>query len=967
MRVLIVALSLPLCWAAHPQPTNLLKNPGLAAAAGEDAPAGWSFDDFRTGGKPLYDEGAGPEGAPTVGIQVGDPKERGAWRQRVVLNDVQVLHVSGWYRTEGVQPARSRGAVVRMTFVRAPGKWDVVSDPRHPLPPAEQWTRFEYVLPVPEQAAAVWPELFNFFAPGEVWWSKMQIREATAAEVVAETKAALDKPADANQVSYRPADGSRTSVNPPAFVWVPVPGARKYVLQYSPDPAFASADTVTVPDVDISVFTPHETLKPGRWHWRYGVESADGQVVYSKTRTFHVPPDARAYPRPRIEDVVARIPRTRPRLYFNPDRIAKVRAQQNEKQWAWLVRSAVASAEREIGKPLYPEPDWLPKAGQERSKAYLQSFRTMRPFTAGMERCALAYAVTGDRRFADEAKRRLLHFATWDPDGPTSVSHNDEAAMDIAMRGPRTYDWIYDTLTDEERAKCTEMFRVRLGQIYALHRRMPFESRPYSSHPGRMIGFLGEGAIGFMHEIPEAREWLDYNFKLLWSVYPAWGSDDGGWAEGISYWTAYMGMIFQYVALLDDYGVTFKDKPFFENTGYFGLYCAPPHSKVRPFGDGHEGRVGGGQGSLLYVLSTLYQNPYFRWYAEELQRGPSGPHAILTYDPDLQAKPPSDLPQARCFPHVGWVAMHSDMAHPKDEVFFMLKSSPYGSWSHSHASQNAFILNAFGEPLAISSGYYQRYGCPHHAQWTRQTKAHCSITVDGEGQVVRSKDANGFIADFADTDEFCYAVADATKAYGGRLKRFLRHVLFIRPATFVIYDNLESATESDYQWWLHAKSEMALDEEHQSVTIREGDGCAFVRLLVPTGLKFSQTDKFDVPPEVPTSPNQWHFTASTPGKSRTMRFVSVLLPSRAGDAASLPEVSLVEGEGAVAVTLMGAGRRDFVAFKTSPGAKIVKVGELQTDASVAALRWSEDRDEMLAAFARGGKIVRVGGRDLRPD
>jgi hypothetical protein len=76
------------------------------------------------------------------------------------------------------------------------------------------------------------------------------------------------------------------------------------------------------------------------------------------------------------------------------------------------------------------------------------------------------------------------------------------------------------------------------------------------------------------------------------------------------------------------------------------------------------------------------------------------------------------------------------------------------------------VLHAFGEPLAISSGYYDCYASPHHKAWTWQTKAANSITVDGEGQTIRSPGAKGEIAAFATNDYAHYALGNARAAYG---------------------------------------------------------------------------------------------------------------------------------------------------------------------------------------------------------
>ncbi len=956
---LCCAALLAVCAASAPA-QEMLTNTSFGPAEDGLSAAGWVFGDFGTGGTPLYEAAGGRDGTGALGVRCATTEQRGAWRQHAALDGARHILAGGRYRTEGID-ADGR-ATLRLTWLRALQGWDFVSDIRLTLPPAEDWREFEAVFAAPEEATTVAPELFNFFGVGTVWWDEIHLRPATREEIIQMAGRDLDRAPSQGEVGYSPADGETTATNPPAFVWLPAEGIERWVVQFAPGGDFDGPEAVTVEDWELTVYTPHETLAPGEWAWRYGF-TTDVGPVFGEPRRFTIPADAVEFPLPRIDDVMARIPDVHPRAYFHRDGIDELRDKvANDPEYAAMAQPVIRSAEGKLGEELYPEPDYLPGSGIERSRAYLESFRTMRPFTAGMEVCAKAYILTGDERFGQEARRRLMHFMTWDPDGPTSVRNNDEAAMDLVMRGPRTYDWIYDLLSDEERDTCRRMLGRRMQQVNDLHRGMPFSSRPYSSHPGRMIGFAIEDSIILAHEVPEAREWLDYTLRLLWSVYPAWGNPDGGWAEGPGYWRAYISMLQPVVLLLDDIGVPFKDRPFCRNNGWFGLYAVPVGGKMRPFGDGHSGGVGHGDGQVLYRWSTLCRNPYWRWYAEQLDAGPgTAPGQFGFYDPTLEATPPSDIPQARVFPDIGLAAMHSELADPPNDVYLLMRSSPYGAVSHSHASQNAIAIGAFGEALAISSGYYQLYGCPHHAQWTWETRAHNSILVDGEGQVKRSAASRGRIAAFDDQDEYCYAVGDATEAYGGRLDLFLRRVLFIRPDTFVICDELDSAGESTFQWLLHARDEMALDEGAQTALISAGDARLLARLLAPEGLALSQMQGFPVAPEH-EAPDQFHVTAETTEPAESAVFLSVLSAYRDGDEGRVPEAEAIEGEGGAGVLLRWDGESALVVWRLA-GAEVARVGDVESEADVAVIRRDAD-DAIAAVYTYGGTSVTVGGQPV---
>jgi hypothetical protein len=258
--------------------------------------------------------------------------------------------------------------------------------------------------------------------------------------------------------------------------------------------------------------------------------------------------------------------------------------------------------------------------------------------------------------------------------------------------------------------------------------------------------------------------------------------------------------------------------------------------------------------------------------------------SLITEDV-IRPEPPKESQTAALFAGVGWAGFHSALDKPQEDTFFLFKSSPFGSVSHSHADQNSFCILKGGKALAIPSGHYgPSYGMPHHAAWTRQTKANNSVLINGEGQVVRSAEAKGKIVDFKHQKAISYLCGDATAAYSGRLTKFLRHVLFLRPGVFLLLDELESPGQARYQWLLHSFEEMKIHESEGEVTSSRDEAYLRIRLASEGGLSFSQTDQFDPPfnegnpkeyqREVP---NHWHFTASTKTPEAKTYIAAVML------------------------------------------------------------------------------------------
>ena len=59
-----------------------------------------------------------------------------------------------------------------------------------------------------------------------------------------------------------------------------------------------------------------------------------------------------------------------------------------------------------------------------------------------------------------------------------------------------------------------------------------------------------------------------------------------------------------------------------------------------------------------------------------------------------KTEPPTKLDGSRFFADIGWVTMHSALGDAEEDVWALFKSSRFGSFSHSHADQNAIINSA---------------------------------------------------------------------------------------------------------------------------------------------------------------------------------------------------------------------------------------------------------------------------------
>ena len=123
-----------------------------------------------------------------------------------------------------------------------------------------------------------------------------------------------------------------------------------------------------------------------------------------------------------------------------------------------------------------------------------------------------------------------------------------------------------------------------------------------------------------------------------------------------------------------------------------------------------------------------------------------------------------DLPQARAFREVGVAYLHTNLVNTPSNLMLAFKSSPYGSYSHTHAEHNGFNLFYGGKALFSNSGYRPAMGDPHYLADYKNTRGHNSILINNMGQPFGSE-AYGWIPRFLHGEQISYVLGDATNAY----------------------------------------------------------------------------------------------------------------------------------------------------------------------------------------------------------
>ena len=720
----------------------------------------------------------------------------------------------------------------------------------------------------------------------------------------------IELPRQDDEWGFRPATGETIGTTPAAFVWRPQPNVATYELEYARDPGF-SVDCHRLNALQWNAVCPSQAMTADTWYWRMRFIDRQGTIsAWSTTRSFKIDKQAVTFPMPPREELLVRVPAQHPRIFLRPEQLPELRHNAMQKQKPVLDAMIKQCEDLLKAPPDTSEPTQYPSGMQHGSKEWIKMWWGNRmkviKVLDGAATLGFCYQLTGNQAYGMLAKKILLECAKWNPRGATGSLYNDEAGMPYLSRFSRTYSFVHDLLTNAERQQCRQVIAVRGHEFYQLLCPDHFY-KPFVSHNNRAWHFLGEAGLVFKDEIPEAADWLYFAMTVYYCVYPVWGDNDGGWHEGLWYWSEYLERFFWWADIMKNtFNINIDNKPFFAQTGYYAMYLQPPHTNDGGFGDLAELSRGPNNANVMRALATLSGNPYWQWYADRLPvKNPESTYITFMRGthPAIIPKSPADLPTSRCFQGNGMVFLNTDLTDGKNNVQFLFKSCPLGTASHGYDANNSFILNAFGERLLIHSGTRDNWASNFHQNWIWDTKSTNCITVDGQSQLKSSFHAKGEITAFATNANFDYTSGDAAASYNGQLKYFRRQILFCKPSAILIVDTLESPIPAQFTWHMHTINPMQLNSQNDVRVTNAGASCR-VTFLYPDSLTVSQSEQFVPPPPDYLKQKQYHLTATIQQKTEHATFITLLQPYRTGQAEpEKPRISVTTKGWQVTATL----------------------------------------------------------------
>ncbi len=651
-----------------------------------------------------------------------------------------------------------------------------------------------------------------------------------------------------------------------------------------------------------------------------------------------------------------------PSLLFTPDRVEKA------------VKSCKSDTAREAAwQKIKAEADIQLKKGDVRKLEYP----------------ALAYQITGDRKYAEKIREVLLKTAKTESWGDREMLARNPAwrsELQMAHRAFQlavAYDAVYSFLTPAERKEiATGLWRLAVEPLTG-----DWVSEPTRIHSLNSMGHnwwtscAGMGgllALAISNEIPEAAvrarevvealpEWFDFAGDVIQHK-PKTFDRDGGMYESINYasFGTTEALLMRMAWLNSHPGEKLEDIPQMDMLPSFFSHVAYPRTGILysiNFGDSHKNVTG--ESSMLLAYNMGVEDPATLWYTTQVTPGQHRegfpmhfPMGFL-YTPDLSKAPSTpDLPTSHLWEDFGWATMRDSW--DKDATMLAIKSGM--TWNHSHADANSFILFHKGTDIIKDAGNCS-YGKPEYRNYFFQTDAHNVVKFNGEGQPRHQQYHGtmlpGSVSGLVDGGNIKYVLADGTGPMSHLLNRNFRHFLWIDNVIYII-DDLGSHTPGEFEWLWHPGGKAV--KRGFDLEVSDGENSAVaVRPLYPRPLAYSNF-VHDYPEDLwwetiegPTedlSGKEEYWSFHLPGTCDRVKGVTAVILKDSVNQKILPKIERREGKDWIGLRVTDKGKVTDIYINQLADGRLMHLNSW-----IEADGWNTDAYMLAVSYPEGSKAA----------
>lgn len=504
----------------------------------------------------------------------------------------------------------------------------------------------------------------------------------------------------------------------------------------------------------------------------------------------------------------------------------------------------------------------------------------------------LAYRLSGEKRFAERAKKELMAAAAFPDWNPSHFLDTAEMCHAFAIG----YDWLYDALSPKDRRIIKEAIVEKgLKPAMKVYEKDGWWAKTIYNWNQVCNGGIGIGALAIADEEPElAGEILSKAVKSISRSMVSFGPD-GGWGEGPGYWNYASRYAVYFFAALDsalgsDFGLS--DIPGFSDAGLFRICFCGPIGKTFNYADAG---AGCGSAAQMFWMARRYDKPTYAWHQRQCVRR-ADPLDLIWFDPRGKGPAESGLPLDRHFKGTGVVFFRSTW-EDKNAVFVGFKGGD-NRVNHSHLDLGTFVLDALGQRWALELGG-DNYNLPGYfgsKRWTYyrlRTEGQNTLVINGKNQNSR---APAPIIRFGSSGSDGWAVADLTAAYPDVKGKVWRGTALLERAHVLVQDQIDSEKPVEVLWGMHTEAKVEL--RGRSAVLRLGGAHLLARILQPAVARF-EVMSANPPRPQGQQPNVKKLVVRLPGKVAKLRLAVLLSPYRQAERepSYLPRIRALEDWG----------------------------------------------------------------------
>lgn len=705
----------------------------------------------------------------------------------------------------------------------------------------------------------------------------------------------------------------------------------KYRLRYSQDKDFKTG--VTTVETIWPMHNPDNDLSNGVWYWQYSYVGEDGSDNWSPVYSVTISDNGHKFCPPSYDSFKSRIPATHPRVLVDVADWDNFIARSKGKQDAlWYIEAADKVLATPMKRVEDIRTDNLNNLTNEMQRNSYLTRESRLIIDAEEKNCTAliyAYLLTKDRKYADEAIKRITTMCGWSQNKNVKGDFNDGTMLSLSSLA---YDSFYHLLNPGQKKILLDEIKDKGSKMYARFNNN-VENHIAENHIWQMtMRITAMAALATLGELPDADLWADYCYNLWLARFPGLNKD-GGWHNGDSYFTVNTKTLVDLPYLYGRItGFDFFTDPWYQGNIFYMMYQQPPFSKSGGNGSSHQNvgrpnaarigqldamaRLTGNTYAADFVRRTLNVEPEYLKKAVLAKPSDLGWFRLLCDKPLPEGPGLIDLPHGYVFPATGLASWCTNWDRVGGNAMWSFRSSPYGSTSHALANQNAFNTFYGGMPLFYSSGHHIEFTDKHSMICHRGTFGHNTILANGCGQKI-GVEGYGWIPRYYMSDKLGYVVGDASNAYGpvvsplwlergeqsgvaytpengwdteNHVKKFRRHIVTLgNTGCIFIYDELVADKPIPWTFQLHTVTNpMQLNTSNDRFVhvTATGKGGASDAYIFSTGAVQADTTSVFKEPAVnwlradkngnfKPYANHWHFNA-TSQPAQTYRFATCI-------------------------------------------------------------------------------------------